>query len=127
LTTAQAEPSQSQIEQVRLITAQQLAQQPTNRLLRFRYAKASYQLGNQDAAKYHLRFMMRTSQSENELKQLTAAYATASADSLWSFGMNLSILPSTNINKTSSNKFFDTLLGKFHIADGGVEKSGAGM
>ena len=127
LTTAQAEQSQSQIEQVRLITAQQLAQQPTNRLLRFRYAKASYQLANQDVAKYHLRVMMRTSQSEKELKQLTAAYATVTADSLWSFGMNLSILPSTNINKVSSNKFFDTSSGRFYIGDGGVEKSGAGI
>lgn len=128
--TAQAQTadlSQDQIEQIRRAVGSQLAQNPDNRALRFRYAQASFQSGNYDAAKYHLRYLMRSSQSADELKRLQSAYATVADESPWSFGLNFSILPSTNINKTSSNEIFDTPLGQFLIVGGGVEESGVGL
>lgn len=116
-----------QIEQIRLRIGYKLAQKPNNRVLRFRYAQASYQAGYHDAAKYHLRHLMRTSKSAVELRQLKDAYGTVVAESPWSFGVNVSILPSTNINKTSSNEIFDTRLGRFLIVGGGDEESGVGL
>lgn len=116
-----------QIERARVFIGSQLARQPNNRVLRFRYAQASYQAGHHEAAKYHLRHLMRTSQSADELTQLQGAYGTVVADLPWSFGVNFSILPSTNINKTASNEIFDTPLGRFLIAGGGDEESGVGL
>lgn len=128
LTAAHAETplSITQIDQIRQTIGQQLVQQPNNRTLRFRYAQAAYQSDNPKAAKHHLRLLMRTSQNAENLRKLQAAYATAAAKSPWSFGINFSILPSTNINRTSSNRVFDTPLGRFLIDGGGVEESGVG-
>jgi hypothetical protein len=112
----------NRLEQIRYVTARQ----PGNRALRFKYAQTSYQAGRHNAAKYHLQILMRTSHSEVELRQLQKAYRTVLSDSPWSFGLNFSFLPSTNINKTSSNEVFDTLLGQFLISNGGTEESGLG-
>jgi opacity protein-like surface antigen len=128
--TAQAQTadlSQDQIEQIRRGIASQLSQNPENRALRFRYAQASYQSGRNDAAKYHLQQLMRTSPNARDLQQLQEAYATVVEDSPWSFGLNFSILPSTNINKTSSNEIFETPLGPLLIVGGGTEESGVGL
>lgn len=128
--TAQAQTadlSQDQIEQIRRGIASQLSQNPENRALRFRYAQASYQSGRNDAAKYHLQQLMRTSPNARDLQQLQEAYATVVEDSPWSFGLNFSILPSTNIDKTSSNEIFETPLGSLLIVGGGVEESGVGL
>lgn len=118
--------SSDQLEQIRRATAYQLSQSPENRALRFRYAQASYQSGRHDAAKYHLQQLMRTSPNARDLQQLQEAYATVVEDSPWSFGLNFSILPSTNINKTSSNEIFETPLGPLLIVGGGTEESGVG-
>jgi len=107
--------------------AQHLARAPDNRALRFRYAQASYQTGRHDAAKYHLRVLMRSSDDPAELGQLRKAYGKVLAASPWSFSLNLSLLPSTNVNKVSSNTTFDTLLGQFMIVNGGQEESGIGL
>jgi hypothetical protein len=128
--TAQAQTaalSQDQIEQIRRTTAFQLSQNPENRAVRFQYAQASYQSGRHDAAKYHLQQLMRTSPNARDLQQLQEAYATVVEDSPWSFGLNFSILPSTNINKTSSNEIFETPLGPLLIVGGGSEESGVGL
>lgn len=120
--------SQDQIEQIRRATAYQLSQNPDNRGVRFQYAQASYQAGRHDAAKYHLQQLMRTSPNTRDLQQLQEAYATVVEESPWSFGLNFSILPSTNINKTSSNETFETPFGPpLLIVDGGVEESGVGL
>lgn len=119
--------SADQIEQIRRATAYQLSQSPENRALRFRYAQASYQSGRHGAAKYHLQDLMRTSPNASDLQQLQEAYATVAEDSPWSFGLNFSILPSTNINKTSSNEIFETPLGPLLIVGGGTEESGVGL
>lgn len=103
-----------------------LSRDPDNRPLRFKYAQASYQIGQYDAAKYHLRYLMRDTPSTDELKALQKAYATVSNKSPFTYGMNFSLLPSTNVNKTASSSIFDTLLGRFTIEDGGAEESGLG-
>lgn len=119
--------SLDQLEQIRRVTGYQLSQSPKNRALRFRYAQASYQSGRHDAAKYHLQQLIRTSPTARDLQQLQEAYATVVKDSPWSFGLNFSILPSTNINKTSSNEIFETPLGPLLIVGGGTEESGVGV
>jgi hypothetical protein len=119
--------SQDQIEQIRRATAYQLSQNPDNRALRFQYAKASYQSERYDAAKYHLQQLMRTSPNARDLQQLQEAYAMVVEESPWSFGLNFSILPSTNVNKTSSNEIFETPLGPLLIVGGGTEESGVGL
>jgi hypothetical protein len=119
--------SPDQIEQIRRATGHQLSQNPDNRALRFQYAQASYQSGRHDAAKYHLQQLMRTSPNARDLQQLQEAYATVAEDSPWSFGLNFSILPSTNINKISSNEIFETPLGPLLIVGGGTEESGVGV
>lgn len=40
---------------------------------------------------------------------------------------SFSILPSTNVENTSSNSYFDTLIGRFQIEGGGEETSGIGL
>jgi len=119
--------SPDQIEQIRRATAYQLSQSPDNRALRFQYAQVSYQTDRYDAAKYHLQQLMRTSPNARDLQQLQEAYATVVEESPWSFGLNFSILPSTNINKTSSNEIFETPLGPLLIVSGGDEESGVGL
>lgn len=119
--------SPNQIEQIRRATAFQLSQSPENRALRFRYAQASYQSGRYGAAKYHLQQLMRTSPNASDLQQLQEAYATVVEGSPWSFSLNFSILPSTNINRTSSNEIFETPLGILLIVGGGTEESGVGV
>lgn len=116
-----------QIEQMRRTTAYQLSQNPQNRTVRFRHAQASYQVGNHDAARYHLQQLMRTSPNARDLEKLYEAYAIVVAKSPWSFGLNFSFLPSTNVNKTSSNEIFETPLGPLLIAGGGAEESGVGV
>jgi hypothetical protein len=128
--TAQAQTaalSQDQIEQIRRTTAFQLSQNPENRAVRFQYAQVSYQSGRHDAAKYHLQQLMRTSPNARDLQQLQEAYATVVEDSPWSFSLSFSILPSTNINKTSTNEIFETPLGPLLIVGGGAEESGVGL
>lgn len=124
---AQGDAGARPAQQVVIALAQQLAKAPDNRALRFRYAQASYQTGRYDAAKYHLKVLMRTSDDAAELVQLRKAYATVVGASPWSFSLNLSLLPSTNVSKVSSNTTFDTLLGQFVIVDGGEEESGVGV
>lgn len=127
-TQAQSEaPPQDQIEQIGRITAFQLSQNPENRSLRFRYAQVLYQSGRHGIAKYHLEQLMQTTPNARDLQQLQEAYATVAKDSPWSFGLNFSILPSTNINKTSSSEIFETPLGPLLIVGGGVEESGVGL
>ncbi len=128
-TSVQAEPetARSQAEQIRLVLGQRLVRHPENRSLRFRYAQAAYQAGHHETAKYHLRRLMRTTKSEKELGQIKTALAQVIQASPFSFDLNFSILPSTNIRKTSSNQVFDTLLGQFVIIGGGKEKSGVGF
>ena len=94
--------------------------QSISRAQRFAQAQVTYQTGQYGAAKHHLRLLMHSSRDADELKHLRAAYGTALAASPWSFGLNASFLPSTNINKTSSNEVFHTPLGTFQITDGGV-------
>lgn len=119
--------SQDRIEQIRRTTAYQLSQSPDNRALRFQYAQMSYQSKRYDAAKYHLQQLMRTSPNARDLQQLQKAYATVVEELPWSFGLNFSILPSTNVNKTSSNTIFETLIGPLLIDGGGTEESGVGL
>lgn len=115
------------LAQIRAQAAQILMREPDNRLARFRYAQASYQSGDHDPAKRQLLILMRSSQSAEELDELKAAYGTVLRARPWRFGVDLAILPSTNINKTSSNQIFDTPFGQFLIIDGGVEDSGVGF
>lgn len=126
-TAAFAELSARQIEQVRLITAQQLLQNPDNRPLRFRLAQASFQSGRAADAKFHLRALMRTARQDAELRRLEKAYGLVVKARPVSVGLTFSLLPSSNIAKTSSNEFFDTLLGQFIIRGGGREESGVGL
>ena len=119
--------SQDQIEQIGRAAAFQLSQDPENRVAQFRYAQASYLSGRHDVAKHYLQQLMRTSPNARDLKQLQDAYATVVAESPWSFGLNFAILPSTNINKTSSNEIFETPLGPLLIVNGGSEESGVGL
>lgn len=101
--------------------------QSISRAQRFAQAQVAYQTGQYGAAKHHLRILKRSSRDADELKHLQAAFGTALAASPWSFGLNASFLPSTNINKTSSNEVFHTPLGTFQITDGGAEKSVVGL
>jgi hypothetical protein len=114
------------LDQVRLQTAGQLFQYPENRPLRFRLAKISYHSSDFRAAKFHLKELMRTSPSPDDLQLLNRVYATVLKKSPLSFGFNFAILPSSNIERTSSNQSFDTLAGTFRIVGGGQEKSGVG-
>lgn len=128
--TVHAQPvalSPEQIEQIRRVTGYQLSQAPQNRELRFRFALASYQSGRHAAAKFHLQQLMRTSPTQRDLQQLQKAYATVVKGSPWSYGFNFSILPSTNVNKTSSNEIFETPFGPLLIVGGGLEESGVGL
>lgn len=123
---AQSDTYADRLQKLRIILAQQLSKDPDNRGLRFKYAQAAYQTGRSDAAKYHLRVLMRTSEESAELDLLRQAYATVVNESPWSFSLNFSILPSTNIKKTSYNEIFETLLGDFKIVGGGEQESGVG-
>ncbi len=127
VSVAYANAADPDIERIRAATGLQLSRDPENRRLRFAHAQASFQTGEFDAAKFHLRYLLRGSRSEVELRQLQEAYATVAKASPWSFGVNFSILPSTNINRTSSNEIFVTPLGTFRITEGGVEESGVGF
>lgn len=119
--------SEYQLERIRFVIRKQLSRDLGNRKLRFGYAQASYQSGHYDAAKYHLRVLMRTVRSKAELDRLQNAYATVVKGSPWSFGLNFAFLPSTNINRTASSSTFDTPIGVFAIANGGAEESGVGL
>jgi len=123
---AQSTSESGHVERTVIILAQQLAKAPDNRTLRFRYARAAYQSGRYDSAKYHLKVLMRTSENSAELDQLRRAYASVVNKSPWSFSLNFSLLPSTNIRKTSFNEIFETQLGDFTIIGGGEQESGLG-
>lgn len=114
------------LERLRVISGYQLASDPENRDLRFLHAQLSYQTGNYEAAKHHLRSLMRGSESEDVLRELKLGYATVVAEAPWSFGASFSILPSTNIGRSSSSEIFQTPFGTFLITDGGQEESGVG-
>lgn len=115
------------LEQVRFDTARLLFENPDNRAVRFRYAKVSYHTGNYRSAKFHLLALMRTSKAADDLALLKRVHGTVVETAPLSFGLNLSILPSTNISRTSSNQIFDTLAGTYRIVDGGQEESGVGL
>ncbi len=122
-----ASADQVSLEQIRLQTAYQLAQYPENRALRFRYAKASFHSGNYEASKFHLTELMRSSTDTEDLAVLKQVRATVLKTDPFSFGLHFTILPSTNIARTSSNQLFDTLLGTFLIVGGGQEETGVGF
>ncbi len=124
---ARAPDTDERIARIRAVLAQQLARSPQDRALRFRYAQAAYQSGHFDAAKHHLRILMRSSRLPDELANLQKAYADVVDRSHWSFSGHFSLLPSTNINKTSSNIVFETPLGTAVIPDGDNEESGIGV
>ena len=115
------------LDQVRVETGYQLARYPENRALRFRYAKASFHTGRYDAAKFHLTELMRSSPNAEDLDLLHRVKATVVETSPLNFGVNMAILPSTNIGRTSANQIFDTLAGTFRITGGGQERTGVGF
>lgn len=121
-----AMPNQLNPGTVRVLAGRKLAQDPDNRALRFFYAKALFQTGGYDAARYHVRQLMRGAHTEEEVEQLRHAYGQIATRDPWSFGLNFAILPSTNINNTSQNEFYDTPFGRFFIESGGDEETGIG-
>ena len=114
-------------EQFRQAAAIQLARDPDNRQLRFDLAAASYRAGQHGSAKYHLRVLMRDTGSAEELAQLKRSYGMVQRDRPWAFGLNFALLPSSNINRRSSNEFFETDFGRLLITGGGQQKSGLGL
>jgi hypothetical protein len=115
------------LQRVMILLSNRLAQDPDNRLVRYRFAQAAYRSGRSEVALYHLKVLMRSSESPAELARYQEGYATVVNKSPWSFNVNFSLLPSTNINKSSFNDYFDTLLGKFEITNGGEEETGVGL
>lgn len=128
--TVEAQPaslSPDQVEEIRRVAGQELSQDGGTRALRYRHAQSSFRSGRYAAARHYLQYLLRTSPSARDLQDLLDAYATVVRASPWAFDLNLSILPSTNINKTSSNEVFHTALGPLRIIGGGDEESGTGL
>ena len=113
-------------EQAAILAVRALAQDPENRDARRVYVRALYQGGEYQAARYHLRYLLRGPKTDAEDRYILAAVADVVRKKPLSFGGHFSLLPSTNIDKTSSNSVFDTLIGQFAIQGGGKQKSGVG-
>ena len=112
---------------VRSRIAARLSADPDNRSLRFQYVQASYQLGDFKSAKRNTDILIRTAESPQEVSALKRVYAEVVSKSPWTSRLGFSIIPSTNIDRTSSNEFFDTALGQLTIVGGGQTKTGVGF
>ena len=101
--------------------------QPTNRQIRMELVKLAYQLGEYRAAKFHLNYLLKTSKDTNELEHLRLwRNEVVDAEGL-KFGLQVSFLASTNIERNSENTEFNTELGTAEIEDGGASSAGSGI
>lgn len=100
---------------------------PTDTKVQLSLAEAFARQGQVRKAESYLRYLLRHPDHRANSKLYLAALAQLYERYPFTGSGNFSILPSTNIENTSSNMYFNTLLGRFEIEDGGEETSGIGL
>lgn len=104
-----------------------LQHDPNNRHARWALARSAFGAGQFDVARYHVERLLRTARSQNDLDVLSQALAKITQVDPWSVSLNFSLLPSTNLRRTTYNTEFITNLGVFTPTRGGQEDSGIGF
>lgn len=100
---------------------------PTDPRAQLALAEAFARQGQVARAEAYLRFLLRDPvQSAHEALYLKALALMQERYPVVGSG-SFAILPSSNVEKTSSQDTFDTLLGRFRIENGGAETSGVGV
>jgi hypothetical protein len=100
---------------------------PDNRAARWALAQVAFRAGQYNAARYHLEVLLSKLSSQSDIDTLTRALAEVTAADPWDVTLSFALLPSTNINRTTYNTEFETMLGKFTPAGGGNQESGIGL
>jgi hypothetical protein len=122
-TQAQASVERPTIQQL----ANVLQQDPDNRLARWAFAQGAFNADRYDVARYHVGQLLRSAKSEGDIETLSRGLSEITAADPWNVSLNFSILPSTNVNRYTSNDEFETLIGIFTPEGGGDEVSGIGL
>lgn len=107
--------------------SQILRENPDNAAARWALAQASFRAKRYDVARYHVEWLLRSSQSQSNIDTLTQALAQITQADPWDVELGFSLLPSTNIRRYTFNDEFETLLGTFIPVGGGEEESGIGV
>ncbi len=121
-----AKSGELDLENAKNAVQHKLAKDPKNRKLRFEYSKILFAQKDYDAARHQVRYLIKTSPNVTQEAAMRRAYGQVVERDPVKMGLNFAFLPSTNIDKTSSNEIFESLLGDLTIIGGGQEKSGVG-
>jgi hypothetical protein len=104
-----------------------LKENPDNRNARWALSRWLFQAEKYDAARFHIRTLLKSTKTENDKHVLLQALKAVDDKSPWAFNVDLAILPSSNVYRYTYNDSFETALGIFTPAGGGTAVSGVGL
>jgi len=104
-----------------------LKEDPDNRQARWALSGWLFQAGKYDAARFHIRTLLKSTKTENDRRVLLKALKSVEEKSPWTFNTDFAILPSSNVYRYTYNDRFETLLGTFVPTGDGNAESGVGL
>ncbi|MBU2865469.1 surface lipoprotein assembly modifier [Pacificibacter marinus] len=123
--SAQAETSPKAINLPAVLNA--LKENPDNRQARWALSGWLFQSEKYDAAKFHIRTLLRSTKTENDRRVLLKALKAVEEKSPWAFNADFAVLPSSNVYRYTYNDRFETVFGTFLPTGGGTAVSGIGL
>lgn len=90
-------------------------------------AIADHQAGKADLARMRIRHLLRSSPDAADEGFLLSLNDQIRRETPWFINGGLAVLPSSNIDRISAHRTFDTRLGQFQIPQGGAPRFGVGL
>lgn len=90
-------------------------------------ALADYRAGRAERARQGLQYLLRSSPDAADEAYILALHDRIGRENPWMVRGGGAALPSSNIDRVSAHRYFDTALGQFLIPDGGAPRFGTGL
>jgi tetratricopeptide (TPR) repeat protein len=104
-----------------------LQSRPEQILVRQALVRSLMALRDYEAAEYHLELLIETDQNERNIPQYRGTQRRILAEKPYGITGSFSIVPSSNINRGTTNDVFSTGIGDFTIAEQGKQTAGTSI